>query len=254
MRSEVQMTRTSLYVSAILLLGAPASGSEAVSPADIIRKAIRAQGGKEKVTRISCYRGKSSGRLTINDTVFPVTIAFWHKSPHFMKVSADVVVDGEIVVDTLVVSGTQGWHKRDEVVRELSEIQVEAAQEGFYKYQVLQLFPLLENPSFKLFKLGESRIEDRVAIGLSVASQGHRELKLYFDKETGLLIKCDSQTLGRGLKMVLQEEFFRDYRDFEGLKFPWKNLVLWNGKKHLEDELTELRFLEKMDPNEFNKP
>jgi hypothetical protein len=89
-----------------------------------------------------------------------------------------------------------------------------------------------------------------------VSHQGHRDVSLYFDKETGLLVKSvqtvKAQELGG--QEVKQEFFQKDYKEVGGVKVPTKHVFLRDGKKYVEAEGTEIKLLEKLDDGTFGKP
>jgi len=47
----------------------------------------------------------------------------------------------------------------------------------------------LRQPTLSLTHLGESKVVNRPVVGVKVAQQGHRDVLLYFDNETRLLVK-----------------------------------------------------------------
>jgi hypothetical protein len=46
----------------------------------------------------------------------------------------------------------------------------------------------------------------------------------------------------------------KEYKDFEGVKRPAKMVIERDGNKFLDLEITEIKLLEKLDDNEFQKP
>jgi hypothetical protein len=114
---------------------------------------------------------------------------------------------------------------------------------------------LLTDSSVQLSLLGESKVEDRAALGVKIASKGHREMNLYFDKESGLLAKVqlrknDPQTG----QEVDEERIIKEYQDFDGQKAAKKVLINHDGKKYLEMEVIEIKYPDDIDDSEFQKP
>ena len=68
--------------------------------------------------------------------------------------------------------------------------------------------------------------------GVKVSSKKHRDLKMFFDKETGLLVKTE-HTLEDGGKELVQEEYYSEFKETDGYKRPTKLLVFRKGKKLL---------------------
>jgi len=113
-----------------------------------------------------------------------------------------------------------------------------------------QLTPLLKDKAFELKALGESKFEGKTLVGVSVKHKKYKEVKLFFDKTTGLLVKIDHMTNEEG-KEVLEEQLFADFKEFSGLKVATKETVIKDGKKNQEIVTEEFKPLEKVADKEF---
>ena len=104
-----------------------------------------------------------------------------------------------------------------------------------------------------------ARTQSRVRRGVRRDSPrlvgGVRDVKLYFDKENGLLVKREHRLLDSVTgKEVLQEVVFGDYKETEGLNH-YRTLTAYrDGKKMVEAKVVELEFFDKRDKNVFTKP
>ncbi len=74
------------------------------------------------------------------------------------------------------------------------------------------------------------------------SSKGHRDVELYFDKKSGLLIKSQYSVKAEELdgKEVQFEVFYGDYKDFAGAKLPTSLLMKQDGKKYVQTEQSEI--------------
>src|SRR5207253_1605637 len=96
----------------------------------------------------------------------------------------------------------------------------------------------LKDKSVELSPLGEVKVNDRPAVGVRIASKGHRDLNLYFDKETGLMAKIERQALDtQTMQMVTEERIIQEYQVVDGMKVAKKVLVNRDGKKFTEAEV-----------------
>ena len=77
---------------------------------------------------------------------------------------------------------------------------------------------------------------------------------LYFDKEAGLPVKCDTKIMEPGGKEASLEFFFSEHKDIGGVKHFMKLMVRVDGKETVEFELSELKLNEKLDDSQFAKP
>ena len=98
---------------------------------------------------------------------------------------------------------------------------------------------------------GEKKIEGQPALGVKVSSDGHKDVRLYFDKLTNLLIAVERNGFDSEAKPVEQTDIYGSYREANGLKYPTKTLIKQNGKQYLESETIEFKPLEKVDSREF---
>jgi hypothetical protein len=151
-------------------------------------------------------------------------------------------------VFTIVLNGDKGWVKAMDETMEMKKDQVAEEREQHHSGWVATLLPVTKKP-FKLSIIGDSKIGDLDATGVIASSQGHRDVELYFDKKSGLLIKSQyslkSDELGG--KEVQFEVFYGEHKDFDGAKLPTSLLMKQDGKKYVQSEQSE------MTPAEFDK-
>jgi hypothetical protein len=108
---------------------------------------------------------------------------------------------------------------------------------------------------FTLAPLGEIKVENRAAVGVKVSSKGHRDVNLYFDKETGLQVKTETQAKdvldGREFK---SETLILEYQDVQGMKYPAKLKVFRDGALYVESEMTDVKLVDRLDDSKFARP
>jgi hypothetical protein len=103
--------------------------------------------------------------------------------------------------------------------------------------------------------LAEKKVGDRPAVGVGVAHEGHKDIFLYFDKETGMLVKSERQAKDpMGGEEYKQETRYSNFKEVDGVKRPFKLSILRNGEKYIEAEVTEYETLNKLDDSTFAKP
>ena len=153
------------------------------------------------------------------------------------KVSIDTTVDGNNVP-----------------VKITDEIK-DAMKEQQYMMKAARLVALTKDKSFQLEPLGEVKVEGKPAVGIRVSSKGHKDLSLYFNKDTGLLAKSERRSVDpMSGKEFTEERIILDYeKTKEGIPLPKKVLVKHDGEKHVEAEIVEAKWLEKLDDSEFKK-
>ena len=115
--------------------------------------------------------------------------------------------------------------------------------------------PLLKDKAYTLSALKEVKVNGKAAVGVKVAAKGHKDIELYFDKDSGLQVKTVRVSLDpQTMKDVSYEVIYSDIKEFNGVKHATKALVNQDGKKYMEMEITEFKALDKVDEKEFAKP
>src|SRR5436305_1154135 len=78
-----------------------------------------------------------------------------------------------------------------------------------------------------------------------------KDFTLYFDKETGLLMKVSGQVADDSGQVDLQETTVEDYKEFEGIKIATRSHIKRSGKRFVEIEVAEFRTLAEVEPGTF---
>jgi hypothetical protein len=155
----------------------------------------------------------------------------------------------------IVINGDQGWRQLMGETQELDKEQLANQKEGLYAGQVTSLLPLGDK-AFTLTLLGETKVEDKPAVGVKVSHKDRPDVKLFFDKENGLPVKSETKvhSAEEGNKEVTQETIFGNYQQVEGAWLAGKVTILRDGKKFVEAENSGWKPAEKLDDKMFSKP
>jgi hypothetical protein len=241
----------SLTVGLVLLL-APRSPAQE-GPQAILDKAIKAQGGAEKLAKIKAVRTKSKGSVDVMggvDYTDETTMLLAGK----IKIAMDLDIMGQKVNQTLVFDGTKGWIKVAGMVIDMDDKLLGIMKDAVYMAKVGQLM-LHKDKGLKLSALGEVKVNGRPAVGVTLSTAGQKDVNMYFDKETGLVAKMEHRTLDyQSGQEVAEERIILEYQDVDGMKVAKKVLVNRDGKKFVEAEVLEVKFPDQLDDSEFAKP
>jgi hypothetical protein len=162
--------------------------------------------------------------------------------------------DREIKV-VQVIDGDQGWISEDGRMMPLKGFQLNAQHESIYTSKVQALVPLLTDKTFRLETIGSSDVGGHPARGVKVTSEGHAELQLYFDEDSGRLVKL--VRIGEdpvSKRRLVQDTYYRDYKDVDGLSQPMTLVIFLDGRKMMDCAITEWACVEKFDDELFAKP
>jgi len=222
----------------------------------IVQKAIQAQGGEANVAKLRTMRIKVEGTTDLipGQPNLPFTIEDTWQMPNQYKTSSTFQFQGKKFTQTQVIDGDKGWIQQDGQTQDLSREAIAEMKEQKYA-EDLDRLGFLKEKQIELSVLEEIKIDRKPAVGVLVKSTGKRDVKLYFDKASGLLVKREHQVLDPASgKEVRQEVIFSDYQQSDGLKHYKKIVALRDGKKVIDAKVTEMEFFRKLDEKVFAKP
>jgi hypothetical protein len=247
--------------AALLLVGRPAPAQE--TPRTTVERAIKAHGGAERLSLVRADKVKVKGTIIAAGKAAPFTALTTVQLPAQYKSVIELTVDGRKRVLAHLINGDRALVTVDGQPQKLDPAALAELRETFQLDQAVRLVPLLTDRNFNLSPLGEDKVNGRTVVGVKVTSRGRKELRMFFDKETGLLVKTEHSLdapaerqapPGAAKKELRQEEFYSDFKDIEGFRRPTKMVVLRDGRKLMEAELVEVKYFSKIDDAEFEKP
>ena len=240
---------TTFAVFLALGIASPARAEDKGEPMALVNKAIKATGGADKLTKFQAQTWKEKGTYYGMGEGLPYTATNAVQWPDKFSMNIhDYFV--------IVLNGNKGWMKpKDGEAMEMPKEQLEEQMESHYGGWVSSLLPL-KGTGFTLTTLDEIKVEGKPAQGIKVAHKGHGDVSLWFDKDSGLLVKSAQRlkSAQQGGKEVLHEGFFSNYQDVQGVQIPMKILVHQDGKKLVEAENHDVKLAEKLDDKTFAKP
>lgn len=238
----------------ILLIAAPAALAQA-DPKELVEKAIRAHGGETAIAKLSAVRIKveGEGEFVPGQPPVPVILEDAWQMPDRYKTTSRLTLQGQKVTQTLCINGNEGWAEVNGQAQPLPPDGLKEMKEQKWAEDFDRLLPL-RNKSLKLTRIADAKVEDHPAAGIRVEAEGHREVRLYFDSKSGLLVKREQEVMGEAGKPVVQSVVFSDFADKDGTKH-WTRIAAYrDGKRFISARLKELQTGVKFDPTEFVRP
>jgi hypothetical protein len=244
---------TSAVLAGFVLL--PAQRGQAADRAAalaVIDRAIDARGGATRLAKarlmIRLARGtQTSGNVEVSFST-DLTVAL----PDRLR---DVILsEGSGPKQRLerVINRNKGWVAGPGKVEEIAKRELEPLLEEVYMIWIETLAPLRDR-AFELTLLPDERIDRRPAQVVRVSHKDHADAKLFFDRETHLLVKVQFRGQ-QGALGVLKEYVFSDYKEFDGLRMPRRQVEYVNGDRTGELRTSTYRFPDKVDDSLFAKP
>jgi outer membrane lipoprotein-sorting protein len=197
----------------LLALAAAATASAQPTGGQILEKYAQALGGQAAYEKVTTRTMKGTVEIPDDNVTAPLQIVA--KAPGSFRLTMDI--PGYGVVET-VLDGDQGWEKNpDSGTHTMSKADLAAAQRDHDFYREVRLQKLYQ----KLETAGTDKVEGHAVYVLEATPGSGPAEKLYFDAESGLLVKRDFERVTLEDGIVQYEMLLKDYRDVDGLKLPF---------------------------------
>jgi hypothetical protein len=233
-------------ISGIIIFSVRGNKDEDAKMREIIARAIKAHGGDN----LEKYKGsitKTKGKLLDLEYTIESTLQLPDRSRN--------VAESKLGKFVQILNGDKGWVKLGDLSRECVKEELDEMRETLNAVQISRL-TVLTDREYKLAPLGEEKIDDRPAIGVRVEHKGFRDISLFFDKESNLLLKMETRIKDplRGGEEVAAETLYSDYKNVDGVMTAHKIIIKYDGKTYIEGEVTDVKYSEKLDDSIFDKP
>jgi hypothetical protein len=238
----------------LILLAAGAHARAQDTARAIVEKAVRAHGGLERLSRIRADQVQVKGNLFVEDRETPFAGETTVQLPGQFKNVLHLTTPKGLVTLVQIVNGDKVLVTIDGQPQKVDAPAMADIRETLQVTRATRLVPLLTDRSYELTTLPEIKVNDRPALGVRITARGRRELRLFFDRDTSLLVKSEHTTDAGEGKEVRQEIYYGDFRDLGGYRRPAKLIALRDGKKVMEAELTDVKYFDKIDDAEFTRP
>jgi hypothetical protein len=206
--------RLGILVALVCWGVAEARGAD--DPRALVARAIDAVGGRklleQRLASISRVKGKIQPEGPGGDA-FAVEGAVFSEPGGRSRLNLQFEVAGAKHDAVIVLDGPRSWRAIDGEVTPYGADEVKALDASAYRDRVSGLVALLDDKSFALEPLAEAKILGRPAAGVKVSSKGQPDMSLYFDRETGFLVKYSYRGKDpEDPKEALREMVLADYR------------------------------------------
>ena len=222
-----------------------AQPAERFSADEVFEKYVQALGGAGQLAKLTSVvaRGTYGGYDTDREKV-PVEV--FAKVPD-QRATIVHLPDGNKV---MAYDGRNGWIAEPDTPLPLTEL-TGGDLEGA-KIDAMLTFPGHLKESRSQWATGTSAIDDREVRVVEGVGNGQTPLKLYFDKDSGLLVRM-VRYANTVVGQVPTQVDYSDYRALSGVMFPFKWTVTWvDGQS--TTELSEVQPNAPIDTAQFAKP
>src|SRR4051794_34743989 len=147
----------------VLGLGGRAHAQKPESPRALIDKAIKAQGGPEKLGRSVASHRKSKGVFLTDGFAF--TGETFSEPGNRRRIALQGKIKDRPASRVLVLDGKKGWISYDGSTHDLDADFLDRLEKSIYADRVCGLVTLVRDKGYTLSALGESQVKGKPALG-----------------------------------------------------------------------------------------
>jgi hypothetical protein len=243
-------------LSAAVVCAASPTAKAADTAKEVMEKAIKAHGGADLLTKNKAGQMKVKGKLTlpgVGDVEFTQEASFM--IPDKFKEAMEMTIMGMNISVLTIANGKDVSIEAAGMKIEASDAIRDSIKDATHVLAVGTLVGPAREKGYELSLIGESKVDDVAVVGVRVAMKGKKDVSLFFDAKTHLMLKMEYRGSDPMTGVEFNEErVMKDYKkDAEGNQTPHKLTILRDGKKFLDAEVIDFKHLEKLPDAEFKK-
>lgn len=217
------------------------------SPDQVLDKYYKAIGGADRLAGVTSFVAKGTWQGYDDTEQHPLQI--YAKAPD----QRTTFVDNRGALTTNTYDGRNAWIAAPYTDVPVTLVSLSASDLDNAKVDAELSFPARIKQSLTDLRVGPPFIiGDKEVTILQGYSPAKSPVKLYFDNETGLLVRVVRYTTTRVGRQPTQFDY-SDYHDVRGIKVPFHWVTTWvDGRS--KTQLTDVEFNVPIDPAKFAKP
>jgi outer membrane lipoprotein-sorting protein len=221
----------------------------------IIRAAIKAHGDEKNLAKYKAAVTKFKGKLEAGGMTLDVTGETSLQRPDKVKDVLNLDIGGNSIEVISVFDGKKLWVSAMGQTKEIDDEKIiKGAKEELENEGAGSLSAYLKEP-YELSAIGEVKVKDKAAFGIRISKKGKKDISLFFDKKSNLIVKIEMQSIDAETgNEITQEKFIHSYQEKAGIKVAKRVEILKDGKAFMDIEITDLQMFEKLDDSVFKKP
>jgi hypothetical protein len=251
------MTRrigAALVMALLAGMCSPVRAADAPDADAILDKGIKALGGEEKLSKLKVISWKTKGTVTFGGNDNEITTQSTVQGLDHARLEFEGEFGGNPFKGVTVLAGDKGWRDLGGNRTELDKDALANAKQTVYLILVPVTILPLKGKEFKVEAIAEENAGGKPAAGIKATGPDGKELRLYFDKESGLPVKLVAKVVGFMGDEYTQETTFSDYQEMGGIKKATKVQSKRDGEKFIEQQITEFKVLDEVDAKTFAEP
>jgi hypothetical protein len=243
--------RTGLLAVGLLTL-VPAAGRADDAAAVVERAVIATANSDIRLRRLDTVVRTERGAFFQPTGELPTRRTASLALPDRIKYDATLTVGGQPQSVILTVDGVRGWKRMGGKVEDLAAGEYDSVKSDLDDWSLITLLPLRQK-GVTLKSLPAATVGGKPAAGVSVTRPNRPDALLYFATDSGLLVRVRVKVPEAGPDATRDVDL-GDYRDFDGIKLPFRITVSRSGKKTEEWTVEGYQTPDRLDDKAFAKP
>jgi hypothetical protein len=220
----------------------------------ILDKAIKALGGEEKLTKAATATWTTKGSIHIMDADNDVAMRMSAQGLDHFRQDFEGEFGGMAIKGVAVIAGDKGWQNFADMKMEMDKNTLANMKRTFYLSIVPTTILPLKGKGFKVAMAGEEKVGDKPAVKIKATGPDGKDFTLFFDKESGLPVKLVADVIGFMGDEYTQTTTYSDYKEMAGIQNATKVSSLRDGKKFIDQQVTDFKIVDKLDAKTFAEP
>jgi outer membrane lipoprotein-sorting protein len=214
----------------------------------ILKKNYESRGGLKKLKQVKSFLFEGKIVIPMQGLEFPVKV--WQKKPNLMRMEANVM-------EKMVIQAYNGkiawWIMPFMGVNDPAEMPENEGKEVIQQAESLDPLVDYKEKGHKLELVGKEDMEGTEVFKLKLTEKDGRIVLFFLETDSCIEIKTATY-IKRGEEENLVESFLGDYKEVEGIMFPFSVESKMNGNTVTKMAIESVKLNEKMDNSLFEMP
>lgn len=220
----------------------------------VLDRAITALGGAERLEKAAGFSWKNRAVVNVNGSELAFRGQATAQGLDHYRAEFEGDFNGNTFQGVSVVNGEKGWRKFGDMLMELTADDLANEKRTIYLALAAATMLPLKGEGFTARMADAQELDGKPADVLKVTGPDGKETTLFFDRDSGLLVKQVAKVIDFTGQEFLQETTYADYKDFGGVKKATRVTATRDGEPFLKEEITEFKTLDRVDPDTFAEP
>ena len=177
----------------IVIFGLALAPSGSPRPEEIVDKAIKAHGGVAELKKLQNTTQKIKGTIQAMGLEIPFSGDLIIAGENRVRVDIEIDVNGMKIQVINIINKDKGWAKVAGKTMDLDKDKITEARESGHLGTITSLAPL-KDKAYTISLVGEDKVGETPAQVVRVSHKDRRDVNLFFDKKTHLLLKTEARS------------------------------------------------------------